>query len=167
MVISKAELVEMLRTEARILSHLVGKVGPSQRDYRPTPKQRSASELIKYLSMMGPMIVVQGKAGGFDEPSWIAAESKAMAQTFEEAAATIAGHGDRYAALLADLSDADLRKELDVFGEKMSLGRFLTFWVLNGAAAYRTQLFLYLKASGSEELGTMNLWAGVDAPPPA
>jgi hypothetical protein len=37
--------------------------------------------------------------------------------------------------------------------------------VLNGHAAYRTQLFLYLKACGREELGTMNLWAGMDMPP--
>jgi hypothetical protein len=26
------------------------------------------------------------------------------------------------------------------------------------------QLFLYLKASGREQLGSMNLWAGVDPP---
>ena len=36
--------------------------------------------------------------------------------------------------------------------------------VLCGCAAYRTQLFLYLKACGREELSTMNLWAGADAP---
>ncbi len=36
--------------------------------------------------------------------------------------------------------------------------------VLCSCAAYRTQLFLYLKACGREELGTMNLWAGVDQP---
>ncbi|CAN5724699.1 hypothetical protein BH18ACI5_BH18ACI5_15070 [soil metagenome] len=36
--------------------------------------------------------------------------------------------------------------------------------VLCGCAAYRTQLFLYLKACGREDLGTANLWAGVDAP---
>jgi hypothetical protein len=35
--------------------------------------------------------------------------------------------------------------------------------VLGGSAAYRTQLFLYLKACGREELNTMNLWAGTDA----
>jgi hypothetical protein len=35
--------------------------------------------------------------------------------------------------------------------------------VLSGYAAYRTQLFLYLKACGREELNTMNLWAGVDS----
>jgi len=36
--------------------------------------------------------------------------------------------------------------------------------VLNGRAAYRTPLFLYLKACGREELSTVNLWAGVDMP---
>ena len=39
--------------------------------------------------------------------------------------------------------------------------------VLCGCAAYRTQLFLDLKACGREELSTMNLWAGMDAPAPA
>ena len=33
------------------------------------------------------------------------------------------------------------------------------------AAAYRTQLFCYLKSCGREELGTANLWRGVDPTP--
>jgi hypothetical protein len=36
--------------------------------------------------------------------------------------------------------------------------------VLCSCAAYRTQLFMNLKACGREELSTMNLWAGMDAP---
>ena len=39
--------------------------------------------------------------------------------------------------------------------------------VLNGCAAYRTQLFCYLKSCGREELSTSNLWQGVDAAVPA
>ena len=31
-----------------------------------------------------------------------------------------------------------------------------------GHAAYRTQLFLYLKANGRDELNTFNLWGGID-----
>jgi hypothetical protein len=56
-----------------------------------------------------------------------------------------------------------LRAEVDLFGEKATLGAFLVKWVLPGCAAYRMQVFLYLKASGREELNTMNLWSGVDA----
>ena len=129
-----------------------------------TAKQRSASELVKYLGMMGPIVVEAGKAGAFDEAGWVAAEQTAMGLSYEDAVATLAAQGDRYEALLAAVTDADLRKEVDVFGEKMSLGRFLVFWVLGGAAAYRTQLFLYLKSCGQAELNTTNLWSGMDTP---
>jgi hypothetical protein len=36
--------------------------------------------------------------------------------------------------------------------------------VYNAHAAYRTQLFCYLKSCGRTELSTMNLWAGADVP---
>jgi hypothetical protein len=37
-------------------------------------------------------------------------------------------------------------------------------WVHNLYIAYKTQIFLQLKAAGLSHLGTMNLWAWVDAP---
>jgi hypothetical protein len=49
-------------------------------------------------------------------------------------------------------------------GSTISRGAFLVNLVLAGHAAYRTQLFVYLKATGREELSTYNLWQGVDAP---
>jgi hypothetical protein len=51
-----------------------------------------------------------------------------------------------------------------MFGRKSSRGSILVNMVLAGHAAYRTQLFCYLKACGRDELSTMNLWAGRDAP---
>jgi hypothetical protein len=54
-----------------------------------------------------------------------------------------------------------------MFGRKATRGAFLVNTVLCGYAAYRTQLFVYLKACGREELNTLNLWAGMDAPVPA
>ena len=68
-------------------------------------------------------------------------------------------------SLLESVSDTDLRVELDsITGGKTSRGASLVNLVLCGCAAYRTQLFLYLKACGREELSTMNLWAGIDPP---
>ena len=63
----------------------------------------------------------------------------------------------------AQQSDADFRETINMFGTPMSRGAFIVNLVLSGCAAYRTQIFLYLKACGREELTTMNLWAGVDA----
>ncbi len=165
MVLTKAELIAALQDEVRILLHLTGKVDPAMSDYRPTPVQRSTSELIKYLSFMGPTIVKGAIDGTFDETAWEAAKKRAAAGSLQDAVEAIRAHGTTYASLLGDLTDDDLRAEIEVFGEKTSRGAFLVRWVLSGCAAYRMQLFLYLKACGQSELGTMNLWAGVDAPP--
>jgi hypothetical protein len=164
MVLTKAELIGSLRNEVRILLHLAGKVDRSKLDYRPTPKQRSTLELLRYLSMMGPVLVEAAKAGAFDEAAWTAAEKEASTRTFDQALAAIAAQSDRYAKLLADVSDAELRTEVEVFGDKSTRGAFLVDSVLGGCVAYRMQLFLYLKACGGEELTSSNLWSGVDAP---
>lgn len=165
MVLTKPELIASLQNEVRILLHLAGKVEPGMLDYRPTAKQRSTLELIRYLSMMGPQIVQAAKAGVFDEAAWGAAEEAASTRTFDQAKAAIAAQAETYASELGSLTDADFRAEIEVFGAKASRGAFLVTWLLSGCAAYRTQLFLYLKACGRDELNTMNLWAGVDSPP--
>src|SRR5262249_37808021 len=70
-----------------------------------------------------------------------------------------------YAELIGGFSDADFRGEIDLFGGgKPSRGAVIVNMVLGGCAAYRTQLFLYLKSCGRDELNTMNLWAEVVAP---
>jgi hypothetical protein len=165
MVLTKPELVSSLQNEVRILLHLASKIDRAKLDHRPTPKQRSTIELLRYVSMMGPALVQAAKAGAFDGAAWTAAEQTAAAQSYEQTLAAIAAQPDTYAALLADISDDDLRVDIDPFGAgKSSRGSFLVNQVLCGCAAYRTQLFLYLKACGREELNTWNLWVGVDEP---
>ena len=164
MVLMKSELIESLQNEVRILLHLAGKVEPQSREYRPTPKQRSALELLQYLSIMGPELVKAANAGGFNPEVWTAAEKSAKARDWDQTIAALAAQPDQYATLLADWADADFRADIDPFGRgKTSKGAFLVNMVLAGHAAYRTQLFCYLKSCGRDELGTMNLWGGADA----
>jgi hypothetical protein len=167
MVLTKSELIASLQNEVRILLHLSSKIDRSMLDYRPAPKQRSTIELLKYLSVMGPILVKFAKAGAFDPAQFTIEEKAAAARDFDQTLAAIAAHRDAYASLLGDMSDADFRVEIEMFGNKTTRGAFIVNLVLCGCAAYRTQLFLYLKANGREELSTMNLWAGVDAPVPA
>lgn len=163
MVLTKQELVSALQNEVRILLHLVGKVDRTKLDYRPTAKQRSTIELLRYLVVMGPHLVRAIKAGAFDNASWQAAVDEANAMNFDQVVAAIQRQPGIYAELLSGFSDADLRGEIDLFGSgKSSRGAVLCFLVLGGCAAYRTQLFLYLKSCGRDELNTMNLWGGVD-----
>jgi hypothetical protein len=114
--------------------------------------------------MMGPTIVRYALA---DPPAieiWTSAEQAAATRDFDQSLAEIATHPDQYAALLNEVSEATLRSEMvDFDGLTTSKGSFIVNLVLSGCAAYRTQLFLYLKASGREKLNSSNLWAGVDA----
>ena len=164
MVLTKEELIGSLKNEVRILLHLAGKVDRKQLDYRPTPKQRSTIELLRYMTVMGPMIIRGVKAGAFDGAAWQAAVSEADAMNFDQVLGAIAKQSSTYEELLSSFSDADLRSEVDLFGrgQKSSRGSVIVSMVLGGCAAYRTQLFMYLKACGRDELNTMNLWAGMD-----
>ncbi len=167
MVLTKSELIGSLKNEVRILLHLASKLDRSMLDYRPTPKQRTPMELLRYLSLMGPMLVKFAKAGAFDPAAWTVEDKVASARDFEQTLAAIAAHSDLYASLLGDMSDADFRTEIEMFGNKTTRGAFVVNLVLCGCAGYRTQLFMNLKACGREELGTMHLWAGLDRPGPA
>src|SRR5216683_7373371 len=168
MVLTKEELITALRNEVRIMVHLAGKVDQSKLDYRPTPKQRSTLELLQYMAIMGPTQVAVIKTGAFDRAAlsaaWSPAEAAAKAMNFDQAVSAIRKQSDDYVRLFADWTEADFRAEIDMFGNKSTRGRQLVNLVLGGHAAYRTQLFCYLKSCGREELSTMNLWAGMDAP---
>jgi hypothetical protein len=164
MVLTKSELIAALQNEVRILLHLAAKIDSTTLDYRPTPKQRSTIELLKYLSMMGPTITRFALADAPDPGLWPAAAQVAEARDFEQTIAAIAAQTNVYATLLGDVPDAEFRAEVTGFdGKKTSRGALIVNLVLCGCAAYRTQLFLYLKACGREDLSTMNLWAGIDA----
>ncbi len=110
---------------------------------------------------MGPALISAAEAGRFDPALWSVDEKAAEARDFDQTVAAIAAQTEAYTALLGNM---DFRAEIEMFGSKTTRGSFIVNAVLCGYAAYRMQLFLYLKACGREELSTMNLWAGVDAP---
>jgi len=163
MVLTKSEFIASLQHEVHVLLHLASKIDRAKLDYRPTSKQRSTMELLRYLSFMGPVMVEAARHGAFDAAAWGAAAQAAEARDFDQTLATIAVQRDVYASFVGAMSDADFRVEIEMFGRRTTRGAFLVNTVLCGYAAYRTQLFVYLKACGREELNTMNLWAGVDA----
>ena len=166
MVLTKSELIDALQSEVRILQHLCTKIEPAMLDYRPTGKQRSTIELLRYLAVMGPALVESGLAGSFNRDAWMARSAAVAEKDFPGVVAALAAQADEYAALLASVPDEAFRKEIEMFGGRSSVGAFIVAYVLGGCAAYRTQLFCYLKACGRQDLGTANLWRGVDPAPP-
>ncbi|MGE3520090.1 MAG: hypothetical protein AB7J63_14155, partial [Vicinamibacterales bacterium] len=159
-----SELIDALKKEVHILNHLITKIEPAMVDYRPTEKQRSTLELLKYMAFMGPVLVKSALAGSFDQADWVARSATLEGKGLTETAAAIAAQAGEYEALLANVPDEKFRADVELFGRRTKVGPFIIGTVLGGHAAYRTQLFCYLKACGRTELSTMNLWAGMDAP---
>jgi len=167
MVLTKSELIASLQHEVHILLHLASKADRSAVDFRPTPSQRSTLELLQYLSIMGPQLIAGIKKGSFDGAAWGAALAASKSRDFDQTLAEIGKQSDLYASELGSMSDNDFRADIDLFGRgATSKGAVIVNMVLCGHAAYRTQLFCYLKSCGRDELNTMNLWAGMDAPAP-
>lgn len=164
MVLNKSELINALQHETRILAHLATKTDPAMLNYRPTPKQRSLLEWFQYLSMMGRNLVNDGRAGTFNVEAWTASANAASARSFDETVASIKDLGEFYAKTVGEMNDEDFRKQVTFFGNTQSLGGFFVNTILAGHAAYRAQIFQYLKSCGRTELNTMNLWAGMDQP---
>ena len=156
MVLAKEEVIGALQDEVRVVLHLASKIEPKMLDYRPSPKQRSLLELIQYFVVMAPAQLQTIVAGDFTmegfRARWQPAEAAAKAMNLEQAKAELIG----------PLTDADLRARIEMFGHKASRGFWIVRLPLSHYAAYRMQLFLYLKACGREELNTMNLWMGTD-----
>ena len=89
MVLTKSELLTALQNESRILMHLIGKIDRSAIDYRPTPKQRSTLDLLRYLSLMGPTLIRMANNQA-DFETWKTEVAAAEARNFDETVAVIA-----------------------------------------------------------------------------
>src|SRR5580658_1977956 len=111
MVLTKEELIASLQNEVRILVHLAGKVDKSKVDYRPTPKQRSILELLRYMAIMGPTQVAVIQTGTSDRPTlgalWSPAEASAKTMDYDQAVAAIQKQSDDYARILGAWTEAD------------------------------------------------------------
>src|SRR5881394_1963610 len=100
MVLTKDELIASLQNEVRILLHLASKIDRTKLDYRPAAKQRSTLELLRYLTIMGPMIVKSVKTGSFDQEKWQAAVAESNALNFDQTVAAIEKEAGIYTDLL-------------------------------------------------------------------
>ena len=169
MVLTQGEVVERLNHEVRILLHLLSKVRPGDLDYRPTPRQRSLQELLEYLTIFPGIHLRTVAAGVWDRAAWGEAwhteQAAAKGRSLEDIRDALAHQPAMFANLIHPLTEDDLRSVMEMFGRISSRGELLVWMLLCHYAAYRMQLFLYLKACGREELGTMDVWAGVDAIP--
>lgn len=161
---SKEQFLNSLRHETAVCKHLASKASEDMLDYRPTPKQRSMKELLRYLCGVGivPLKCVL-------EGDWSRARTE-LDQRPDVDLSNFNQEMDRQMAeieqRLAPLPEEELitRKSVLPLNRECILGEGMVNTSLKFMAAYKMQLFLYLKMCGKDELSTINCWVGIDKP---
>lgn len=159
--ITKEQYLESLSKELAIIKHLAEKVKPEQMSHKPTEPQRTLQELLHYLGyifVVGAETIIAGDKEAYSK------YSKAEMPTIAEFLSSIDVQETRVIELVSPMTEEEMKEEIEVWGRKQSRALHL-FGLVKMAAAYKMQLFLYMKQSGTSNIGTMNLWAGMDQPP--
>lgn len=159
----REDFLHAIAEETRICKHLHSKLQADKVDYKPCEGTRNTLELMQYLTCCGSVpaeALIENdwsKAGGHLET--------AKSMTFADFPAHMDRQQQAIENMLADLSDADLHREVGLpWGEDTKLGPGLVNTSLRFLASYRLQLFNHAKAAGAADIGTLNAWRGMDAP---
>lgn len=163
--ITKDQLSASILLECDICLHLHSKLTPAAAEWRPSPDQRSTAELLRYLAMIGIASATCLAKGdwslfaGFRE------------RTAGLAAADFPAAMERQKKELIAFFDATTEEQLSTQPARMPggtdtipLGAALMNGPLKWLTAYKLELFVFAKASGSRDIATSNAWRGMDMP---
>ena len=158
---TKENFIKSFKNEVRVLKHLSIKIPAGVGDYRPSPSQRSTLELLQYLSGVGAATMKAVLTS--DAKAYADYNDHRASVTLENFAEKMDIQEKEMLDLFAQFKDEDFAKEFDFYGVRTK-AEHLMEGVLKPFAAYRMQLFLYIKANGAH-VSTMYVWAGMDTPP--
>lgn len=160
--ISKEQIAASMMFECDVAKHLHSKLTPQSHGYRPTAGQRTTVELLRYLSICG-IAGIQSlhqsnwKAfGGYTERS--------STMSVEEFPAAMDLQKREIKEFFDSVTERDLetRDALLPIGGTQLLGQAILNLPFKWLAAYKLQLFLYAKATGTSDINTANAWMGMD-----
>lgn len=163
--IIKQDILNSILDDIRIVKHLATKIDSSMLDYKPTEKQRSLLEVIQYLSVSA---VATAKAIQMkDRGAYMQYTERANQVTLENLSDALGAQTKELTEIVNQMTDEELAEEIDLFNSGFSMSRLLCLMnmVLKQYAAYKMQLFLYMKAAGRSDIGTSDVWQGRDMAP--
>lgn len=161
--ISRQQFLDSLLKECTIIEHLYEKIPTDAFDFRPSEKQRSTLELLRYLAVCGSASM-HVMLNGSDWKLWKPYTEQSATMEAKDFPAALALEVAEMTKMLNAIPEEDfLTKEVKhPTGDTMPLGVGLMRMSYSWLVAYRMQLFLYLKQIGITEIGTSNAWAGRD-----
>ena len=162
--ITKAQLLDACRHETKVINHLATLLPEGALEWRPTPKQRSTLELMRYMTVMAEMMAINATTGNWDHAPALSEQSESV--TLDNFAAAMEHQIERIAEVLEPIDEtASMTHEMTLpWREPIAQSALLMRGVYASLVAYRMQLFLHAKQSGNGDISTMECWAGMSPP---
>ena len=156
-------LIDKIKSEARILKHLASKATtPELLAFTFSDHQRTTAQWLAYIALIWSAVAkdcVNDDSSAFE--TFTDRYESFDPSTF---AAAIDSDVAEVISILEAASDEKLAEEKTMWGAMTDTRAGHVLSIYNLYVAYKTQIFLQLKAAGITTLGTMNLWSGMDAP---
>lgn len=161
---STQQLIAGITNEFNILKHLGSKVSEANHAHKLTDNQRTIQELEHYVISSFPAQIKMMVAGVQDNQKYMDYAGQFTDFGYDQFGAELDKALTTIVADLQSLTEEQWSEEISIWGRTGSRSMFLIDYVFAFLGAYKMQLFLQLKHAGLSDLGTMNLWAGVDQP---
>jgi len=156
----KDQLLDNLKREIVLLKQLAVLIEEKDLTYRPHEKVRTTFELMQYLSGVGSWMMrrfVKNDITPELREKEMAFRSTLTLQNFQT---RLDEQWKEIQDYMEQISENDLlKKEIELpWKEKMILGTAIINAPIKWLAAYRMELFMYLKMNGRPDLGTKDAW---------
>lgn len=156
----KQHLLQNLQREIFLIKQLAPFIEEKDLDFRPAEKMRSTLELMQYLSGIGATMLRWFIKNDLNPEEWVKIRAQRKTVTRENFKEHLDQQMEDILLYMNMITEEDLNKmEVELPSkEKMILGTAIINAPIKWLAAYRLQLFTYLKMNGKPELSTKEAW---------
>jgi len=159
---NKELLLNNIIKEMKIVRRLSTKIPADQIDFRPKEGMRSSLELLQYLSSCGTGTLRYWYRNEDSDFKTFFGGLRAHSQSITQGNFIPAMDAQIELAtkLFDSITEDDLQNKIVDYpwGEKAPLGEAIIATCIKWLTAYKMQLFMNLKLSSEEKLGTPDLW---------
>lgn len=161
----KEHLLLNMSRELMLLKQLGNFIKEEDLQFRPNEKVRSTYELMQYLSTIGSYMMRWLVKNDIDEDVRAQIREYRSTLTIQNFNERIDRQWEEIQAYMALVSEEDLMlKQANLpTKETMALGAAIIHAPIKWLAAYRMELFVYLKMNGHTELSTREAWTLIPA----
>ncbi len=156
----KQHLLQNLQREIFLLKQLAPFIEERDLDFRPAEKMRNTLELMQYTSGVGATMMRWFVKNDLTPEEWVKIREHRKTLTRENFKERLDEQMEEIVKYMNMITEEDMNtKEVELPSkEKMVLGTAIINAPIKWLAAYRYQLFTYLKMNGRPDLSTKEAW---------